>query len=252
MAKNFTYIVCSLHGRSGKTLLARLLADYLILQGDSPDLYDTDAIEKKLSSFFPSNTIAVDIDKVLNQMQLFDALASAASAPRIVDISHQAFGKFFKLMQESGFVAEARERDNEPVIFYVVSREADSFTQGLALRETFRDCHFVVVENEQNGQPDRATQNSPDYQTLMQHDLRMRLPVLDPMFATVIEDPYLSLSGFMQDPPAGMPAGRVSLAYMSLEARNAIRGWMKLVNIEIHRIRETLRMRAAMAFRRPL
>ena len=252
MAKNFTYIVCSLHGRSGKTLLSRLLADYLILQGDSPDLYDTDAMERKLSGFFPSNAIAVDIDKVLSQMQLFDALASSASAPRIVDISHQAFGKFFRLMRETGFVAEAREHGNEPVIFYIVSREADSYTQGLALREAFRECNFVVVENEENGQPDRVTQNSPDYQTLMQNDLRMQIPALDPMFVTVIEDPYLSLSGFMQDPPAGMPPGRVSLAYMSLEARHAIRGWMKLVNIEIHRIRETLRMRAAMAFRRPL
>lgn len=252
MAKNFTYIVCSLHGRTGKTLLSRLLTDYLILQGDSPDLYDTDAIERKLSSFFPSNAIAIDVDKVLSQMQLFDALASSASAPRIVDISHQAFGKFFKLMKETGFVEEARERDNEPVIFYIVDREADSYAQGLALRETFRECHFVVVENEQNGHPDRATQGGPDYRTLMQNDLKMQLPALDPMFATVIEDPYLSLSGFMQDPPAGMPPGKVSLAYMSLEARNAIRGWMKLVNTEIHRIRETLKMRAAMAFRRPL
>jgi hypothetical protein len=80
----------------------------------------------------------------------------------------------------------------------------------------------------------------------------MKLPSLDPMFASVIEDPYLSLSGFMQDPPAGMPPGKVSLAYMSLEARNAIRGWLKQVNAEIGRVLETVRLRADMMLRRPL
>lgn len=252
MPKSFTYIVASLHGRSGKTLLARLIADYLILHGDSPEIFDTDSTEKRLSSFFPSNTVAIDVDKVINQMQLFDTLASPAASPRIVDISHQAFSKFFKLMKETGFVAEARERDSEPVIFYLLQRDADSYAQGLALREQFKDCSFVLVENELNGLPDRATQNGDDYKTLMQHDLKMVLPALDPMFASVIEDPYLSLSGFMQDPPAGMPPGKVSLAYMSLEARNAIRGWLKLANAEIHRLTETLKMRAAMAFRRTL
>ena len=82
MPKQFTYIVSSLHGRSGKTLLARLLADYLILSGDSPDLFDTDTTEKRLSAFFPSNAIAIDLDKTINQMQLFDTLVSPASAPR--------------------------------------------------------------------------------------------------------------------------------------------------------------------------
>ncbi len=252
MPKNFTYIVSSLHGRSGNTLLSRLIADYLILSGESPEIFDTDSTEKKLSSFFPSSAVAIDLDKVINQMQLFDTLASPAASPRIVDVSHPAFSKFFKLMQETGFVAEARERDIEPAIFYLLQRDADSHAQALSLREHFRDCHFVLVENELAGVPDRATQNSADYQTLMQHDLRMFLPALDPMFASVIEDPYLSLSGFMQDPPAGMPAGKVSLAYMSLEARSAIRGWLKQTNAEIHRVVETLKMRAEMAFLRPL
>lgn len=64
MPKNFTYIVASLHGRSGKTLLARLIADYLILNGETPELFDTDAIEKKLSTCFPANTVVIDLDKV--------------------------------------------------------------------------------------------------------------------------------------------------------------------------------------------
>ncbi len=252
MPKNFTYIVSSLHGRAGKTLLARLIADYLILRGESPDLFDTDTVEKKLSGCFPSSATLIDLDKVINQMQLFDTLVAPASAPRVVDVTHRSFSKFFHLMEEIGYAEEARERGNEPVIFYLLNREADTYTRGLSLREHFKDCSFVLVDNEANGRPERAVQLSVDYMTLMRHDLQMKLPALDPMFATVIEDPYLSLSGFMQDPPAGMPPGKVSLAYMSLEARNAIRGWLKQVNGEIGRLLEMVRLRAEMMLRRPL
>lgn len=252
MPKNFTYIVASLHGRSGKTLLARLIADYLILNGETPELFDTDAIERKLSTCFPANTVVIDLDKVTNQMQLFDTLVSEATSPRIVDVTHRSFPKFFKLMEEIGYVAEARGRGNEPVIFYMLDREAESYEHGLALRDHFKDCSFIVVENEANGRPDRALQLNVNYMTLMRNDLQMPLPALDPMFASVIEDPFLSLSGFMQDPPAGMPDGKVSLAYMSLEARNAIRGWLKQANAEIHRLVETVKLRADMAFKRPL
>jgi hypothetical protein len=252
MPKNFTYIVSSLHGRSGKTLLARLIADYLILKGESPDLFDTDTIEKKLAAAFPSNAISIDLDKTLNQMQLFDTLVSSASGPRVVDVTHRSFSKFFHLMEEIGYIQEARERGNEPAIFYILDREAETYKRGLSLREHFKDCSFVLVENEANGRPDRAVQLGVDTMTLMRHDLQMKLPSLDPMFASVIEDPYLSLSGFMQDPPAGMPPGKVSLAYMSLEARNAIRGWLKQVNEEIGRVLETIRMRSEMMLKRPL
>jgi len=252
MPKQFTYIVSSLHGRSGKTLLARLLADYLILKGDSPELFDTDTSEKRLSAFFPSHSVPIDLGKTINQMQLFDALVAPASMPRIVDVAHNAAPKFFHLMEESGYVEEARERENEPAIFYIAGSDPESFARGLSLREHFKNCNFVVVENAASGRPDRALQLSVDYMALMRHDLQMQLPALDPMFASVIDDPDLSLSGFMQNPPAGMPSGKVSLAYMSLEARNAIRGWLKLANAEIQRIAETLKMRAEIRFRRPL
>jgi hypothetical protein len=252
MPKQFTYIVASLHGRSGKTLFARLLADYLILNKETPEIFDTDAIEKKLSICFPANSVVIDLDKVTNQMQLFDTLVSEATSPRIVDVTHRSFSKFFKLMAEIDYLAEARARDNEPVIFYVLDREPESYAQGLALRERFKDCNLILVENELNGHPDRETQNGGPYRTLIQHDLKFLLPALDPMFASVIEDPDLSLSGFMQDPPAGMPPGKMSLAYMSLEARSAIRGWLKEVNAELERLIATVKMRAAMAFRRTL
>lgn len=249
MAKSFVFIIASLHGRSGKTMLARLLADSAILNGEAPEIFDTDNVEKKLFASFPSQTTIIDLDKVTNQMELFDTLATPAAAPRIVDVTHRSFTKFFKLMQEIGYAEEARSRDIEPVIFYMLEPVAESYAQGYALREQFRGCGFVAVNNQSAGTPDRQTQNSVAYQALSRHDLQMALPALDQLFISVIEDPELSLSGFMQDPPSGMPPGKVSLAYMSLEARSAIRGWFKEANAEIIRVLTIVKMRAAMSFR---
>jgi hypothetical protein len=252
MPKSYTFIVASLHGRSGKTLLARLLADHALLNGETPELFDTDTTEKKLSACFPDHTTVIDLDKVTNQMELFDTLAAPSESPRIVDVTHHSFSKFFKLMLEIGFVAEARSRDNEPVILYILGREAESCARGISLREHFRDCNFFVVQNDFLGKPDRQVQNSAAYETLTRHDLQMRLPALDQMFASVIDDPALSLSGFTHDPPAAMPAGKMSFAYMSLEARSSIRAWLKNVNAEIRRLLDIVKMRAAMSFKRPL
>jgi hypothetical protein len=249
MPKSHTFIVASLHGRSGKTLLARLLADHAILSGETPEIFDTDVIEKKLYASFPSSTAIIDLDKVTNQMELFDTLAAPSAATRIVDVTHRSFTKFFKLMKEIGFVDEARSRDTEPVIFYLLEPETESYAQGYALREQFRDCPFIVVENQFAGKPNRQIQNSTPYQALTGHDLKLSLPALDQMFVSVIDDPELSLSGFTQDPPAPMPSGKISLAYMSLEARSSIRGWLKEANAEITRVLTIVKMRAAMSFR---
>jgi hypothetical protein len=251
MPKSYTYIVASLHGRSGKTLLARLLADYAILQGDAPIIFDTDAAEQKLSSFFPTRSIVVDLDKVTDQMSLFDTLTVPTSSPRVVDLTHRSFPKFFNLMQEIGFVAEAKARDNEPVIFYIHDHEADSFAEGRRLREQFKDCHFVLTQNSYFGPPDRQIQRSDDYRMLKMHDLHLFMPTLDPMFVSVADDPHLSLSDFMHDPVVNRPMGELSLAYLSLEARASIQAWLKEIFAEVQRLYEIIKLRSDMTFKKP-
>src|SRR5262245_38198249 len=94
---SFAAIVASLHARTGKTLLARVLADYFILSGRRPLLFDTDVAECRLSASFPHATMVVDPANVPDQMTLFDTLALAAPEARVVDVSHQAYRKFFRV-----------------------------------------------------------------------------------------------------------------------------------------------------------
>jgi len=81
-------IVTSLHGRSGKTLLARTLVDYFLLSGGRPDVFDTDSVEWKLHDLFPGETRVVDLAIARDQMVLFDTLAKPSSEMRVVDLTH--------------------------------------------------------------------------------------------------------------------------------------------------------------------
>ena len=81
-------IVSSLNGRTGKTLLARVLADYFVLSGNRPLVFDTDATEQTLHASFPYDTMVADLSEVRDQMMLFDTLAGRSCEARVVDVSH--------------------------------------------------------------------------------------------------------------------------------------------------------------------
>ena len=58
---SFAAIVASLHGRTGKTLFARVLADYFLLSGNRPLVFDTDFTEQTLRASFPADTVVIDL-----------------------------------------------------------------------------------------------------------------------------------------------------------------------------------------------
>ena len=214
--RNLAVIAAALRPGSGTTLLARLFADYAILSREHPLIFDTDSLDCDLSRYFPHSARLVDLDRVQGQMSLFDTLASAAPGTRVVDVTYRRFKKFFDLMHDIDYLPEARLRQVEPIILYIVTRDFESYEQGRNLRDRF-DCPFVVVEN--------------DFAALSRHPLRMQLASLDPPLADVIADPRVSLSEFMrQDPDTPV------LAHLTREHRSAIRAWIIKTFKEIHRI----------------
>jgi hypothetical protein len=232
---SFAAIVASLHARAGKTLLSRVLAEYFILSGRRPLLFDTDTSECRLCACFPHETIVVDLGHVPDQMTLFDTLAMASPEARVVDVSHQSFRKFFRVMQDIDFLAEAREPHVDTAIFYIADRNADSYEEAARLRERFRDCAFVAVENAFNGPPAEPVRRSNAFQDFVTQALHMTLPVLDPAATVALADPQFSLSEFMRQPVA---MGEATLAPSSpaLDARTSLRSWLMRMFKDIHRI----------------
>lgn len=227
---NFAIIVASARARSGKTLLARLLAENFILGGQQPAIFDTDAAAAPLVARFPNDASALDIERVTNQMALFDGLSAAAANARIVDLTHGSFKKFFDLMLESDYIREARANGIEPVVFYIAGTDQEAFEQANDLHDRIGDCPFVFVENAVLGEIKQSIRGSEEFRALANLPTRMLIPALDPFFMEVIEEPDVSLSEFIREPTMKM----------SPETRAAIRSWLVKVLAEIYRDRKSV------------
>lgn len=227
-------IVASLHGRAGKTLLARALADYFILSGGNPCLFDTDPVERGLHALFPHAARVVDLAVVRDQMLLFDTLAAPSPEMRVVDVTHRALTKFFELLRDTDFIFEARLQRIIPVIFYIPDRKADSFEAGVVLRNNFPGCPFFVVNN---GffQPKRHVRQSSAYKTLKAHKSWFTMPRLTEDVIDALEDRDLSIGDLMRQPMSSdgeVPAPDGLVADMRIELRD----WAFQMFREIHRV----------------
>ena len=234
-------IVASLHARTGKTLLARVLADYFVLAGSRPLVFDTDATEHALHGWFPYDTVVADLAETRDQMTLFDTLAARAPEARVVDVSHHVFRKFFRLVQDCHFVAEARSREVEPVIFYIADRNPDAYEEGRILRERFAECALVLVENEFVGRVKDITRRSAGYRAFDTHDLCMTLPLLDRAVMDLIEERHVSLSDIMSKPLSRSDDARAELSF---EQREEVRGWLVQVFRALHQVIRAIGQRA--------
>ncbi len=249
--KNFAIIVASPRPRTGKTLLSRLIADHFLLAGRRIDIFDTDAVEKSLSACFPGQATVIDLDRTVDQMTLFDSLAGPMPESQVIDLTHRSFEKFFKLMRDSDYAAEARERGIEPVIFYIPDRDTETYEQGRSIRNFFRDASFVLAENEFLGEADKDTRQSESYRAFKTHQPKMKLTQLDALLAGVVADPAFSLSEFMRralaakptDPLTPPPGAQPSMAYLSREARSGVTLWVKAAFAEIGRVLQEIENR---------
>jgi hypothetical protein len=226
-------MVCSLHAHSGKTLLARLLAEHFILKGSPPLIFDTDAVERRLTACFPYDAIVLDLARVRDQMALFDTLAKPFAAPRVVDVAHAAREKLFALMRDTDFIAEATAHAVAPVIFYIADRDRDSLDEAIALRARFADCAFVAVENAFLPRPNAALRQGEAYRALLTHPLRVFMPKLDEDLVELIEEPGRSLSALLREPLSRSEDRRNELSF---DARAELRAWLMTMLKDIHRV----------------
>lgn len=212
----FAAIVVSARPRSGKTLLARLVAENFLLSGLSPQVFDTDAAEQRLWSFFSRSALVVDFDRVADQMRLIEAMVAPGEQPRVVEVSQRASQKFFDVLRASDYVREARANDVEPVVFFIPSTDPDSFEYGRRLHEHLGDCIFVLAQNAYLGEVKLFTKLGVGYRALEHLRPRMLLTAFDPSLEDAMSDPGLAFSEFVRDPPTDLP----------LDMRDAIRDWL--------------------------
>ena len=142
------YIICSPRPMVGKTLLARLLSEFLLLKNGTVSSFDINLKEPSLLEYLPRVTETADIIDTYGKMQLMDRLIVNDGTAKVLDLGFHAFDEFFKMTEEIGFLKEAARRSVAPVILFVADTDRASARSYPMLQQQIPPKALVVVDNE--------------------------------------------------------------------------------------------------------
>jgi Mrp family chromosome partitioning ATPase len=148
MRRTPVYIVCSPRPDVGKTMLSRLLTEFMLLQHGNVTAFDINLREPSLLDYLPQLTETAAIDDTFAQMALMDRLIVHDKIPKVIDLGLHAFDNFYKMVAEIGFMKEALRRQVDPVVLFIPDRTRPSSNAWSMLRSTFPNSALVPVENE--------------------------------------------------------------------------------------------------------
>jgi hypothetical protein len=188
-------IVCSPRQRVGKTLIARVLTEFILADGRPAIAFDVNPNNAALYGFLPRNTARADLDTTRGQMALFDELIAEDEVAKVIDLGDQAFDKFFTLLRQIGLTEEAQRRGIAVVALFIGDpdpRSAKSYAQTYSALPHLK---LVPVHNE-------FVANMQDYMgnfpSPAPGERPVRFPVLSPFLKSVVERPGFSFDDYLE------------------------------------------------------
>ena len=193
------FIVASPRPRVGKTLIARLLAEYFRSEGRAVVGFDLNPREPTFTGFFPYLAATVDIADTRGQMALFDRLVGNTAAATVIDLGYGAFETFFAVMTEIGFAQEAQRRGIEPIVLFVTDQAAATMRAYGELRRNLPTVAFVPVHNEMVS----VMYEKADFPPSRPEYGLIRIPRLSPIVRGVVDRPSFSFAAYLTEAPGG-------------------------------------------------
>lgn len=181
------YIVCSDRHRNGKTLLARLLVEYLLLEGRDPFVIDTEAPQGPLRASFPGRTALVDFSAVTGQMKLFDTIINGPGRDYVIDLAAPEFENFFDIQKKLDFAAEATRVGFRIVVLFIVDKYHGSLAAADDVRHAIFPGFVILVNNAHVGGALSWGDKAPKF----------NIPVMDRDVADLMENKRFSVRGFL-------------------------------------------------------
>ena len=142
------YIICSPRPQVGKTLIARLLSEFLLLKNGKVAAFDINLKEPSLLDYLPDLTETADVIDTYGKMQLMDRVIVDDGLAKVIDLGFHAFDEFFKMSEQIGFMKEATRRNVAPVVLFVADRDRMSGRSHEMLREQIPATNLITVDNE--------------------------------------------------------------------------------------------------------
>jgi hypothetical protein len=148
MSHTPVYIICSPRPLVGKTLMARLLSEFLLLKNGTVVSFDVNLKEPSLLEYLPKTTETADVIDTYGKMQLMDRLIVDDGLAKVIDLGFHAFDEFFKMSDEIGFLKEAARRRVAPIILFVADTDRVSARGYDMLRQQIPAAALVTIDNE--------------------------------------------------------------------------------------------------------
>ena len=207
------HVVCSDQHRNGKTMLARVLVDFLVLDGRDPFCIDTDAPDGPLRSFFPGRTALADFAAIRGQMKLFDTILASPGRDYVIDLPARHTERFFQAARDLDFFAECKKTGYRVFVFFVVDNSFTSLKAAYALREEKGIDLFIPVRNMM------VRSNWPE------NEGALTIPFLAAPIASAISNRRFSLREIVNGDPQGLAPDMVVLLQTFLyEVLNSLSG----------------------------
>ena len=148
MNRTPVYIICSPRPLVGKTLIARLLSEFLLLKNGTVAAFDINLKEPALLDYLPAITETAEVDDTFGKMALMDRLIVNDALAKVIDLGFHAFDEFFKMSDEIGLMKEAARRGVAPVILFVADTDRASARGYATLQQQIPPKALVTVDNE--------------------------------------------------------------------------------------------------------
>jgi hypothetical protein len=200
------FIVASPRPQVGKTFLARLLTDFLSLDGGSVFAFEIEPGTDALADYLPDISAAATIGDTQGEMALFDNLVLEDGVARVLDLGGPAYRRFFDICGKIGFFAECGGRAIEPMILFAADDHRTACAAYADLRERFPDTLVVPVFNEAISKGGQFRHKFPFERAA---SVPLRIPYLAPALKALTERPRFSFAEFHGEAAAGLPRGNV-------------------------------------------
>jgi hypothetical protein len=212
------FVICSSRPRVGKTLLARALAEFFRADARPVAAFDVNPDEFALVDYLPGYTAVASVADTRGQIALFDQLLAPDQVPKVVDLGHALFDRFFTVIQEIGFLEEARRRAVAPVVLFVADPDRRSRQGYDMLGDRFPRLPLVPVLNE--ALPNMARFRD-DFPGTRLGGAPLSVPALSPVLKGVIERPSFSFA---------------ALAVTAADTTTELYGWTRRVFVEFREL----------------
>jgi hypothetical protein len=210
------YVVCSPRRGVGKTLLARLLTEFYLIDSRPVAAFDLADEGPQLLDYLPRCTTIANIGDTLGQMAFLDRIIAEQQATNIIDVSYRAFKDFFVVVQKVGFFEEARRRSIEPLILFMIDPSPKSAEAYSILRRRFTDAYLLPIRNQIVAKRIPYCAAFPNESAV---SVSLEIPVLGPSLKALVDQQSFSFAQFWQTTPGLLPA----------RLDDELRAWMRRV-----------------------